>query len=311
MPSLNLGIIGKNGHAARLINILEKRDDTSVEKIFLHRKDTDSRVTQNIEDLYPCDGIIVSSPTQFHGSQLNLLRNYKGHVFCEKPISLESTILNDLNDGLFLNKFFVNYCFLYSTIGKEINELIAGRSLGELLNATIHFGHGGAYKFNENDWRFSAVGNITPTVLSHFIAFFYSIIPDIKFSSLKEMSITGKGVDTSSVQFENSRATGSIVCSWASPLVSNIQFWFSKAYLQWNGEQFKIYKLPDNHCSIERTSDSELVSSKNITVAENYISSLENALNEFITGIKVNQQNEDQRSHALNTEKLLINNYQS
>ena len=84
---LNLGVIGYRKHAGKLISFLEKNSECKINYIYHPTKKIDDpRGTNNLEDLYHCDGVIIASPNMTHFDYIQkLIKNSSCYIFCEKP----------------------------------------------------------------------------------------------------------------------------------------------------------------------------------------------------------------------------------
>ena len=83
---VQLGINGYRNQAERLITLAETNPKCNLKYIFHpNKKISDKRVTNNLNDLFSCDAIIISSPNSTHYEYIKKLSHYSGYVFCEKP----------------------------------------------------------------------------------------------------------------------------------------------------------------------------------------------------------------------------------
>ena len=83
---VQVGIIGYQNHAKKLISFAENNPKCSLQYIFHpNKKIDDKRGTNNLKDLFTCDAIIISSPNSTHFEYIKKLSNFSGYIFCEKP----------------------------------------------------------------------------------------------------------------------------------------------------------------------------------------------------------------------------------
>ena len=62
-----IGFVGHRNHARKLLELVENNHDFEVTKIYHPtKKIDDSRGTNNLEDLYECDGVVIASPNMTH-----------------------------------------------------------------------------------------------------------------------------------------------------------------------------------------------------------------------------------------------------
>ncbi len=300
MSTLKIGLIGLRGHAERMMHIVDSLENCTIKKIYLHREDQDVRVVTDIEALLDMDIIIQASPTTFHAEQINALQSYKGHFFCEKPIALSRECLKKLRGGLWNDTFYVNYCFLHSPVGKLLKDVVDSKKYGKLVHFNITFSHPGAHKFKAEDWRFSRTGGILNTSLSHMIHFVQSLSTKCYFSKPKCISALNKGQDTAIVDISLNNCHGTLMSTWASVNHVNIQFMFTNAILQWDGECVTQTSLNNKF----ENRPSKILLEKDIT--SNYHESLHNSFATFLKGVTTGTQDPVVKEYAFKTEELLL-----
>jgi predicted dehydrogenase len=299
---MKVGLIGIRGHASRIKKLLSKRKDLTLKVIYLHRPDNDPLTTEHFEDLFCCDGIFLASPTPCHAEQLKKLENYKGHIFCEKPIAPNLDTREWITQK-FRHRFYVNYSFHCSPIGLLISQLIHEGSLGELIDFRLSFGNPHLHRCRTEDWRENALGGPTNTIISHLLHFLMTIDRNVKFMRPKETSALNSYMDTSKVESEMKGATGYLLTTWASPVFAEIKFLFTKANLCWDGNKFLKIELND---SLE-TVPTEVLE---INPGDNFMRSLENSLDIFVEGIRKGAQRKDLFEVSLAIEEYLFNNFE-
>ena len=104
-----IGIIGLNGQAKRIIEILDRTTGVELAKIYYHKISNNkelNRITKNFNDLLNLDAIIIASPTHTHYDYWDhqLLRN--------RPVGSPS--IQDNRDP----RRFCNFCACSHTIYK-------------------------------------------------------------------------------------------------------------------------------------------------------------------------------------------------
>ena len=85
---IKVSIVGKAGHAARLIELVKQHQDAVLHWVYYPKavSTSDLPLTKNLKDVYSSDAVIIASPTPTHFDYLECLRNYNGYVLVEKPI---------------------------------------------------------------------------------------------------------------------------------------------------------------------------------------------------------------------------------
>ena len=125
---VQLGIIGYRNQAERLITLAETNPKCNLKYIFHpNKKISDKRVTNNLNDLFSCDAIIISSPNSTHYEYIKKLSHYSGYVFCEKPPVTtfeELKKLKKLNENK-KRKIFFNFNYRFSELNNILKQLKA------------------------------------------------------------------------------------------------------------------------------------------------------------------------------------------
>ena len=82
-----IGFIGYRNHAKKLLDIVEENVGFEVSQIYHPSKNIDdSRITNNLKDLYECDGVFIASPNNTHSEYLEkIVENSNCLIYCEKP----------------------------------------------------------------------------------------------------------------------------------------------------------------------------------------------------------------------------------
>lgn len=299
MPVLKGGLIGLRGHAERLLKLFEARENVEINKIYLPRKDDDFRVTQNLDDLFDLDFIILSSPTPSHSEQLIRLCDYEGHIFCEKPIALDSNILKKLRGSLFENRFYTNYCFHCSPVGLKLAQFFQ-ENIDDILDVHINISHGVAWRLSPENWRFHSQGGVLNTVASHFLHYFFNLSDLFEMSISSQMSITGKGVDYVKLKITDGKMDGRVVTSWALPEIVDIKVISKDGVFSWDGN-FMINRRVNKDVS-----SNEIVCKDELSSRENFMQSLSNSIDLFLAGVTNGVQNSMLHQASLETEEYLM-----
>lgn len=112
---LNIGFIGAGAHA-RELKLMFK--NVNIYDYDYNHDDLSKFVSQ-------CDGVVIASPSYTHTNYLQRLDelNYKGHIYCEKPIC-QTTIDYDILRTIDLSR--VTFSFpLRESAAKDVKELIS------------------------------------------------------------------------------------------------------------------------------------------------------------------------------------------
>ena len=191
LRKFKISVIGKSGHAARIINLLHDIPDVHMQYVYYHKKTTDGSMpfTSNINDLMPSDGIIIASPTPTHAEYIDMLEGYNGYLLVEKPIvsTKEQTEMLWKIPLKRKSRIKVNYNFLYSRIAISLKELLTSSRIGSPISFDVHTSQGLAHKENYKDsWRsnISESFGVMELVGVHFINLTLSLFGKIDYSRM-------------------------------------------------------------------------------------------------------------------------------
>lgn len=213
----NVGIIGRSGHAQRLIACLPQ----DVTRITYH-PDGKQASTDDMTCLTECDAIIIASPTDTHGRYMRLLRHelgYNRYIMCEKPPFMSREDHNEflIPDG----KTYFNFNFRFGFYSDLFN-LIHKYRLGDLQYVNVDVSHRLAYAEKyKNMWRSDVSRHqlgVIETVAVHWFDLF-----NLKLgqgtcvrATLENYAGTGTAPDSGFVTFTHGSVTTNIFTSYAS-----------------------------------------------------------------------------------------------
>jgi len=295
MNKINIGVIGLNNHAAKIIKIIDNSEKAECKYIYYPKniKHSERRVTKKFSNLINyCNGIIIASPTSTHYKYLKLLSNYNGHILVEKPIvsNLEET--NKLKDYSLerKKKISINYNFMYSPIAKSIRNIIDNNKIGKPILLNIHASHGLAFsKSYKLNWRskkksFGVVG----LVGVHYINSAINLFGKIKKSNITYINIakTGNAPDTAFIQLTMpNKIEVHIWLSYAAPFTYNISLHGDNGRYEYNGKLEALYSPRDFFDVNGRYTNPPLIFKNNIDQQYNWKLGLEKSIEEFISSI--------------------------
>ena len=228
-----IGFIGYRNHAKKLLSNVEEEIDFEVSKIYHPTKIfDDSRSTNNLKDLYECDGIVIASPNNTHFEYLkDVIENSNCLIYCEKPPVTSSEGINYL-EGLTSEqkkRVFFGFNLRFSEFNDLLKEYSGSTKLGKIIQINIILSQGLAYKEKYlTDWRADGKNNLHNIIENSSIHWIDLMIFNFGKTTNANylprlISNNGTSFDTNSVnlQFE-SGVVASIFTSYATPLVENI-----------------------------------------------------------------------------------------
>ena len=288
-----IGIIGINGQAARIIKIIKKTPKIQLSKIYYHKKLKDKKIkiiTNNFNDLMKLNAIIIASPTFTHINYLKKLRNYKGYILVEKPAITKKKEGNQLlkySDN-WKQRTFVNYNFNHSKIFEEIKKIINVKKFGKPVKLMISTTHGLAFR-NNNNWRFDAkksrgVGEMNTC---HFVKFATELFGEIKkydkFEYNYAKRISKNNFDTVNLSFITKKNVFvNIFNSYATPLMNYIKVFFTNCIVLYDGETLSIHYPRETYDRNKRYKFPPKKLEKKLKFSKIWNESLQNSINYFI-----------------------------
>lgn len=316
---LKFGIIGYRNHAARLISLLDERDDCDLSFIYHpSKKLRDNRFTNDISNLLNCDSIFISSPNHTHYDYLEyFFKNYEGYLFCEKPPVTNVNhirILEQLSIEK-KEKTYFNFNYRFSEVSKAINNLSTSEDMGRISHIDVISTHGLSFKKEyARSWRADNtenLHNILETVSIHFLdmlVFHFGKIKNISYFP-NNISGVGKSFDTCllTLEFKNG-LTSSIFNSYASPYLEEIRITGTNGYSTIRDQQLSIFSPRDTFNSEGFFIHPPLKHKERLSFQESYQSSLINSLDYFIHHVNSNQRiNTKQFSSSIESTQLILN----
>ena len=312
-----IGIIGFGNHTSRIISILEKISNVEIYKIFHPTKIVLENIgTNQLDDLYDCDCILILSPDDTHFEYLSKLsQNYNGYIFCEKPIV---TKLNELKKLENINedkkkKIFFNFNFRFSKLSDIIKKEINDKKIGEITHINIVSTHGLAFKKEYLDsWRSDKKKNhhnILDSLAIHYLDLILFQMGTIKSSNYYPRLVSKKGdsYDTCRLALETVNASVIIYCSYANPKINEIVIIGTNGYITIRDNKKEIFYPRDSFNEKGFFIKPPMIENEDFNFEDEYINSLKKSLEYFINIVKnkklINLENFEK---SIITTKLLI-----
>jgi len=296
---VKIGIIGYRNHASRLIKLINEIDDCFVNLIYHPNKILNvQNFTNNLNDLFDCDAIFVSSPNQTHYQYLEkLFLKYDGYIFCEKPPVTSTDHLNTLTNipTRIKNKLFFNFNYRFSKINDCLIKTKNSENIGKINHINIIATQGLAFK-NEylDSWRSDGktnLHNILETVSIHYLDllnFNFGKINNFQYYP-KLISNNGSSYDTNyiTLKYENN-ITASIFNSYASPYINQISILGTNGFLNIFENQQKLFSPRDTFNSKGFFITPTILENQTFIFESEYENSLKNSINYFLNHVKNN-----------------------
>ena len=293
---LKIGLIGYGNHSKKLLNIISNIK-IKKEIIFYNYKKNKSveknkfffLKTNTIDDLLSLDAIIIVSPNQTHFKYLKffLKKNFKGYIFCEKPISETKNKLKQIEKDLINNykKVFINFNQRYNPITQCLKKILSNPKSGKAIYVNLSISQGLAFteKYKKN-WRSKQKKNtIILNKSIHYIdLLIYLFGKPVKIkNNLSNQAQTAKPFDTNILQLEfKNKILANIFISYSTPLNYEMQFILTNSIINLRDEKLTIIHPRDNFNKqgyFKRPKEKILLKK-----GDHYTKSLENSLKFFL-----------------------------
>ena len=251
-----IGFIGYRKHAKRLLNIVEENQDFFVSHIFHPTKNIDDkRITNNLEDLYECDGIVIASPNKTHFKYLKeIIQNSDCIIYCEKPPVTTSEGIKYLEELTPENKerIFFGFNLRYSKFDDILKKFSNSDELGKIIQINIVTSQGLAFKESYiSDWSSDGSQNLHNVIENnsiHWIDLLIFNFGKVLKTNYYPRLVSGNGTsyDTNSINllFENGMVA-SIFNSYATPLLENIVIIGTNGFIIIKDQKVEIFSPRD------------------------------------------------------------------
>ena len=295
-----IGIIGLNGQAKRIIEILDRTTGVELAKIYYHKISNNkelNRITKNFNDLLNLDAIIIASPTHTHYDYLLRLEKFKGHILVEKPIASKKSEIKKILDYKKprKKKIMVNFNFNHSKIFVLIKKMIKNKKYGQPIKLFISTNHGLAFKKN-NNWRFDSkkCRGVGEMVSCHFIKFATSLFGEIKSLHKFENNFSHNGkkenFDTINLNFLTKKnILVNIFNSYATPYINYIKIFFTNSIVLYDGDYFSIHYPREVFDKKNRFKFPPRVFNAKLNFGDVWSDSLDKSVNFFLKAVKQNK----------------------
>ena len=290
---IKLGIIGHRNHAQRIIDLLEKKTNCKLQFIYHPKKKIkDKRGTNNLSELFTCDGIIIASPNHTHLEYIiKILNSSKSKIFCEKPPVNNKNDLEVLENlsKKYKKRIFFNFNFRFSELNNQIKKIKNSSELGKIIQINIISTQGLAFKKEyKNSWRSNGrknLHNVLDTLAIHYIDlmnFHFGKIKEIKYIPSLNSKI-GTSFDTTQITLiYNKGIVVNILASYAAPLVNEISILGINGFFTIRNNFAKMYSPRNNFDKDGFFISPDLKTKKKFIIKNEYNKSLKNSLFYFI-----------------------------
>ena len=284
---LNVCFIGKGSHASRIKNILS---NINIDFNFIdHDRSLD--INQQL-DVANADIIFITSPNNTHIHYLRqLVKDYEGYVYCEKP---PINKFEDLEIFELINpsKFFFGFNHRYSEIQKFILQIKETHNIGDLININIHMSYPFSVKESyKHSWKSDANKSLTGVIENlgiHYLDLSVNLLGGVKevFINSTNINNTGTAEDTASLSLiHKNDSTAQIFVSYATLARESMYFSFERAGIEYNGIELNAYYPRESYNCEGLSVTPPIVLTKSINSELLQSKSLKNCIDYFINTV--------------------------
>lgn len=314
---LRIGIIGYRNHASRLIELISQNKYCELRAVYHPAKKANHRfATNELQELYKCDAVIISSPNQTHFDYImNLLNNFSGYIFCEKsPVCSLSHIetLSKLPDSD-KNRVYFNYNLRFGLLNGILTNPHYLEKLGNVHHVRIAIGHGLAFKDDYADsWR--ADGRLNLHAIAETVAIHYVDLLKLNYGNINKyfyspsiVANTGTSFDTVHISLEFNSVTASIFASYACPFIDEATVIGTDGTLKLLGNHLCLFNPRDSFDMNGHFIEPPMIEKKVINTQNEYMNSLSKSLDVFISHVSAGSDIDTECfDMALSSNRLLL-----
>lgn len=240
--NLSIGFIGYGKQAIKIYKIVKNskkniffdynKKKNKINKHLILNKVRDYSIIDDLKKFLNFDIIFILSPNNTHFYYLNYLfnNNYKGYIFCEKPICDKKKDYEIIKKFLTIKykKTFFNFNYRNSVLFNIIKKKINSAKFGKIVYFNLNVSQGLAFKKEYvRNWRSKSQSS---TIISnksiHLIDitnYIFNNIDSLQVS-LTNYSKKTKVSDTAIINiYRNKKNIGTIISSYATPLNNEFQ----------------------------------------------------------------------------------------
>lgn len=292
---LNVGVIGKNNQAGRLIDLIRRTPGARLVAVYYPFESEASTLplTGDFSRLLACDAVVIASPTPTHAAYLKRLTKFPGYVLVEKPAA------SSLRQGRALltlpssrkRRIKVNFNFLHSDLFQHFATTCRDRRLGKLISLDIHTSHGLAFKDSyRKSWRTQS--GVLETVGVHYVNAILKLFGPVRdiFPRFSWIASRRGAPDTASLSLTTGDGLQvNLRHSYAAPALNQWLLVGSDGYWTYDGLNARLFCPRDTFDSNGRFSPPPVVSTKRLPHAEGWNRSLERSVRDFIKAARANK----------------------
>lgn len=293
-----ISVIGKSGHAGRIIELLKHRKDVHLQSVYYPEEKkavNDLPVTAKLEDLLLSDAIVIASPTHTHAEYLDSLKDYQGYILIEKPIvSTEQETMEIRNwPAKRKERIMADFNLRYSKLADILKRIVVMPEMGSLISLEVHTSQGLAFQPSYRDsWRsdIDRSFGVMELVGVHFIDLASVLFGEISGSDADcyvRSEYQVKVPDTIFISLRTKRGIRiDLAHSYAGPYYNHILLMGTNGYWEYDGREAKLYSPRDTFDKNGRFAAPPLIEKVELDYAELWKESLSRSIDDFLNTVK-------------------------
>lgn len=297
MKTLHIAVIGKTGHAGRLINLLRQKAGVVLHSVYYHRDAVDDilPITSRFEDVLSADAVVLASPTYTHAQYLDRLADYGGYLLIEKPAvstEQESAALKGWPVSRKMRSK-INYNFWFSRLAEKLSAATLSPAIGSAVSLDVHTSHGLAFTEGYRpSWRNSRrlSFGVLEMVGVHFIHLAMSLFGGIETIATDCYWHASCREGVPDTVFVRLGMEGGVYVhlthSYAAPYCNRMMLAGTNGYWEYDGREARLYSPRDTFDAGGRFTFPPLADTAPLVFAEVWSESLDRSLEQFLSTVR-------------------------
>ena len=287
---MDCGVIGYKNHAKKIVDLLKKKKKQTIS----YHPTNKTADTNNFLEILKCKSIFIASPNNTHFNYINKIinLNYKGYIFCEKPIVSKKSELKKILKKINYKKFYINLNLNRSFLFSKLKNIVNNNIIGNILYVNLAHTHGYANtKSYLKEWRSKKnySSGLIENLGIHYIHLFYTLFGKIKVIDKNELNAlhNGSSNDTASIRMISKNLTSiNIFLSYATVKKFEIKIFGTKGFVEISDNKFLVYSKPKIDKFTERTMESSIKSRIKYNNSINWSNSLNASIDYFLNHVE-------------------------
>lgn len=291
-----VAVVGKGGHAGRLIDLVRKHPKATLSCVYHPTKVGGSArpCTDDFAAVLAADAVIVASPTPTHAGYLRKLSRFQGRILVEKPAVSAAADIAELRKWPLARKrrVRINYNLAFSELYRHLARVARSPRLGTPLFLDVHVSYGPAFRPEyRTNWRTDRAQSLgaLESIGVHFVNLALRLFGPVAASSASVRSAARKSasrVDTGLASFRTSSGVYvSLFHSHAAPYYFRMHLLGTNGYWEYDGREARLHSPRETLHADGSFAPPPLVERTALDHMKGSRASLESAVDSFIRAV--------------------------